>query len=117
MPAPKRVVATVKLQLQAGEASPGKVGQALGAHGLNIAAFIAAYNAATASQRGIVVPVVVAIHDDRSFDLHLRTPPTSALLARAAGLPKGGGRPGADVPWPSWTASGCARSPWSSCPT
>ena len=98
MPASRRVVATVKLQLQGGEASPGKVGQALGPHGINIMAFIAAYNSATATQRGIVVPVVVAIHDDRSFDLQLRTPPTSALLARAAGLPKGGGRPGADAP-------------------
>jgi large subunit ribosomal protein L11 len=98
MPARKRVVATVRLQLDAGEASPGKVGQSLGAHGVNIVAFLAAYNAASAAQRGMVVPVVVTVYDDRSFDLQLRTPPTSALLARAAGLPKGGGRPGADAP-------------------
>jgi large subunit ribosomal protein L11 len=98
MPAPKRVAATVRIQLEAGQASPGKVGQALGAHGVNIGAVIAAYNAATAAQRGIVVPVLVTVYDDRSFDLQLRTPPTSALLARAAGLPKGAARPGSDGP-------------------
>jgi large subunit ribosomal protein L11 len=98
MPARKRVAATVKVQLQAGQASPGKVGQALGAHGINLMAFICAYNAASAAQRGLVVPVVVTVYDDRSFELELRTPPTSALLARAAGLPGGGGRPGADPP-------------------
>jgi large subunit ribosomal protein L11 len=94
MPPRKRVVATVRLQLDAGEASPGKVGQSLGAHGINIVAFMTAYNAATAAQRGMVVPAVVTVYEDRSFDLQLRTPPTSALLARAAGLPKGSGRPG-----------------------
>jgi large subunit ribosomal protein L11 len=94
----KRVAATVKVQLDAGQASPGKVGQSLGAWGINIGAFLAAYNAASAAQRGMVVPVLVTVYDDRSFDLQLRTPPTSALLARAAGLPKGGGRPGADGP-------------------
>lgn len=79
-------------------ASPSRVGQSLGAYGVNIVAFMAAYNAASAAQRGLVVPVVVTVYDDRSFDLQLRTPPTSALQARAAGLPKGGGRPGADAP-------------------
>jgi large subunit ribosomal protein L11 len=93
-----RVAATVRLQLEAGEASPGKVGQSLGAYGVNIVAFMAAYNRASAAQRGMVVPVVVTVYDDRSFDLQLRTPPTSALLAQAAGLPKGSGRPGADAP-------------------
>ena len=98
MPPHRRVAATAKLQLDAGEASPGKVGQSLGAYGINITAFLAAYNRASAAQRGMVVPVVVTVYDDRSFDLELRTPPTSALLARAAGLPRGGGRPGADAP-------------------
>jgi large subunit ribosomal protein L11 len=98
------VAATVRIQLEAGEASPGKVGQALGAHGVNIGAVIAAYNTASAARRGLVVPVVVTLYDDRSFDLRLKTPPTSALLARAAvvapaaGLPRGSGRPGADGP-------------------
>jgi large subunit ribosomal protein L11 len=98
MPSRKRVATTVKLQLEAGQASPGKVGQTLGAHGINIMAFLAAYNAASANQQGMVVPVVVTIYDDRSFDLQLKTPPTSALLASAAGLVKGSGRPGADGP-------------------
>jgi large subunit ribosomal protein L11 len=98
MPARHRVAATVRIQLQAGAASPGKVGQALGVHGINIAAVIAAYNTRSAAQRGLVVPVVVTVYDDRSFDLELRTPPTSALLARAAGLPGGSGRPGTDPP-------------------
>jgi large subunit ribosomal protein L11 len=98
MPAPKRVAATLRIQLEAGQASPGKLGQALGPHGVNIAAVIAAYNRATAAQHGMVVPVEVTIYQDRSFDLRLRTPPTSALLARAAGLAKGAGRPGADAP-------------------
>ena len=92
------MAATVRIQLEAGQASPGKVGQALGAHGVNVGAAIAAYNAATAAQRGIVVPVLVTVYEDRSFDLELRTPPTSALLARAAGLPKGAARPGSDGP-------------------
>jgi large subunit ribosomal protein L11 len=98
MPAFKRVAARVKVQLQAGEASPAKVGQTLGVQGVNIGAFVAAYNAASAAQRGLVVPAVVTIFDDRSFGLQLRTPPTSALLARAAGLARGSGRPGADGP-------------------
>jgi large subunit ribosomal protein L11 len=98
MAARNRVAATVRIQLQAGAASPGKVGQALGVHGINIVAFLAAYNRASAAQRGLVVPVVVTVYDDRSFDLELRTPPTSALLARAAGLPRGSGRPGTDPP-------------------
>lgn len=94
----KRVAATVKVQLDAGQASPGKVGQSLGAYGINISAFLTAYNSASASQRGMVVPALVTVYDDRSFDLQLKTPPTSALLARAAGIPKGSGRPGADGP-------------------
>jgi large subunit ribosomal protein L11 len=98
MSARKRVAATVRIQLEAGQASPGKIGQALGVHGVNIVAFLAAYNAATAAQHGMVVPAVVTIYDDRSFKLELRTPPTSALLARAAGLAGGSGRPGADAP-------------------
>jgi large subunit ribosomal protein L11 len=67
MPAPKRVAATVRIQLAAGQASPGKVGQALGVHGVNIGAFIAAYNAATSARRGVVVPVLVTVYDDRAL--------------------------------------------------
>jgi large subunit ribosomal protein L11 len=98
MAAHKRVAVTVRIQLEAGQASPSKVGQALGAHGVNILAFLTAYNTASAARRGLVVPVVVTVYDDRSFDLQLKAPPTSALLARAAGLPKGSGRAGADAP-------------------
>jgi large subunit ribosomal protein L11 len=98
MPARKRVAATVRIQLEAGQASPGKVGQSLGAYGVNVVAFMTAYNRASAAQRGMVVPAVVTVYDDRSFDLQRKTPPTSALLARAAGLPGGSGRPGADGP-------------------
>ena len=117
MPPHRRVAATAKLQLAAGEASPGKVGQSLGAHGINITAFMAAYNRASAAQRGMVVPVVVTVYDDRSFDLELKTPPTSALLARAAGLPRGSGHPGADAPIAKLAATSSARSPASSSPT
>jgi large subunit ribosomal protein L11 len=98
MPARTHVAATVKVQLDAGQANPGKVGQSLGHTGINSMAFIAAYNAASAAQRGTVVPVVVTVYDDRSFDLQLKTPPTSVLLARATGLPRGDGRPGSDGP-------------------
>jgi hypothetical protein len=76
MPARTHVAATVKVQLDAGQANPGKVGQSLGHTGINSMAFIAAYNAASAAQRGTVVPVVVTVYDDRSFDLQLKTPPT-----------------------------------------
>ena len=108
--ASRKRAATVR-QLQAAEASPSKVGQALGVHGINIAAFIAVYNTRSAAQRGLVVPVVVTVYDDRSFDLELRTPPTLALLAWAAGLPKGSGRPAPTLQWPSLPATSCARSP------
>ena len=97
--ASRKRAATVR-QLQAAEASPSKVGQALGVPGINIAAFIAVYNTRSAAQRGLVVPVVVTVYDDRPFDLELRTPPTLALLAWAAGLPKGSGRPAPTLQWP-----------------
>ena len=95
-PKRKRVAATMRLQLDAGEANPGKVGQALGPHGVNIVEFCRAYNAATEGQRGMVIPVDITIYEDRSFDLTTRTPPTSKLLARAAGIGKGSARAGAD---------------------
>lgn len=91
--AQKAVLTTLKLQLQAGEASPGKVGQALGAHGVNIMAFCRDYNAATQTQRGTVVPVEVTVYDDRSVTFLTKTPPTSALLRAAAGVDRGSGEP------------------------
>jgi large subunit ribosomal protein L11 len=75
---------TVKLQLVGGSASPGKVGQSLGAHGVNIMAFIRDFNAATERRRGELVPVEITIREDRSFEMVLRTAPASYLLRQAA---------------------------------
>jgi large subunit ribosomal protein L11 len=91
--APKTVLTKLKLQLQAGEANPGKVGQALGAYGANIMAFCRDYNAATERQRGTIVPVDVTVFDDRSVTFVTKTPPTSALLRAAAGVDRGSGEP------------------------
>lgn len=91
--ASRTVLTTLKLQLQAGEANPGKVGQALGAYGANIMAFCRDYNAATATQRGTIVPAEVTVFDDRSVTFVTKTPPTSALLRAAAGIERGSGEP------------------------
>jgi len=77
----------------AGDVSMGKVGQALGTYGANVVDVVRSYNAATETQRGEIVPVLITIYEDRSFSLVLRTPPTSALLRRAAGLSKGSASP------------------------
>ena len=94
--ATKRVAATLKLQLDAGQANPGKVGQALGAHGVNIIEFCRQYNAATEQRRGWVVPVVVTIYADHSFTFVTRTPPVSKLLLAAAGGDRGSAVPNRD---------------------
>jgi hypothetical protein len=117
MPSRKRVAATVKIRLEAGQASPGKVGQALGPHGVNIGAVIAAYNTASAARRGMVVPVVVTVYDDRSFDLQLRTPPTSACWPARPACPRAAAARAPTAPSPSSAATGCARSPGPSCPS
>jgi len=88
-PANKKVAAVVTIQLDAGQANMGKAGQALGPHGVNIVEIVRTYNAATEAMRGDVVPAVVTIYEDRSFSLVTRTPPTSTLLRKAAGLEKG----------------------------
>jgi large subunit ribosomal protein L11 len=86
----KRVLAVVKIQLEAGGATPAPpVGTALGPHGVQTMEFCKQYNAATESQRGTVVPVDITIYDDRSFTFVLKTPPTPVLLRQAAGVPKG----------------------------
>jgi len=90
-PANKKVAAVVTIQLDAGQANMGKAGQALGPHSVNIVEIVRTYNAATEAMRGDVVPVVVTIYEDRSFSLVTRTPPTSTLLRKAAGLEKGAG--------------------------
>src|SRR5665213_1571789 len=85
----KRVLAVVKIQLEAGSATPAPpVGTALGPHGVQTMEFCKQYNAATESQRGSIVPVDITIYEDRSFSFVLKTPPTPALLRSAAGLDK-----------------------------
>ena len=90
----KKIVGVVKLQIQAGIANPAPpIGPALGQHGVNIMEFCKAYNAATESQRGDVVPVEISIYEDRSFEFKLKTPPAARLLLKAAGVEKGSGTP------------------------
>src|ERR1700739_3662934 len=88
--AKRRVAAIVKIQIQAGAATPAPpVGTALGPHGINIMDFCKAYNAATENQRGTIVPAEISIYEDRSFTFVTKTPPTPFLLRQAAGLEKG----------------------------
>jgi len=83
----KKVTGYVKLQLPAGKASPSPpVGPALGQHGINIMAFCKDFNARTASQENMIIPVVITVFSDRSFTFVLKTPPASVLLKKAAGL-------------------------------
>ncbi len=90
----QRLSAVIKLQINAGAATPAPpVGPALGQHGVNIMEFCKAYNAATESQRGNVVPVEISVYEDRSFDFVLKTPPAAKLLLKAAGVDKGSGEP------------------------
>ncbi len=90
----KRLVTTLKLQIPAGQASPAPpVGTALGPHGVNIMDFVRAYNEATASQTGTIVPVEVSIYEDRSFTFVTKTPPAAVLLRQAAQVPKGSSTP------------------------
>jgi large subunit ribosomal protein L11 len=93
--AKKKVLAVVKIQIPAGQATPAPpVGTALGPHGVAIMDFCKAYNAQTEGQRGTIVPVEITIFEDRSFSFILKTPPTSTLLRQAAGLDKGSTEPG-----------------------
>jgi large subunit ribosomal protein L11 len=92
--AKKRLAAVVKIQIQAGQATPAPpVGTALGPHGINIMDFCKAYNAATESQRGQVIPAEISIYEDRSFTFITKTPPTPFLLRQAAGIEKGAENP------------------------
>ena len=94
MPPRKRLTAVIKLQINAGAATPAPpVGPALGQHGVNIMEFCKAYNAATESQRGNVIPVEITVYEDRSFTFVLKTPPAAELIKKAAGLKKGSGVP------------------------
>ncbi|GAA4789569.1 MAG: 50S ribosomal protein L11 [Corynebacterium sp.] len=90
----KKVSGLIKLQIQAGAANPAPpVGPALGAHGVNIMEFCKAYNAATESQRGNIIPVEITVYEDRSFTFITKTPPAAQLIKKAAGVPKGSGVP------------------------
>ena len=93
-PRKKKVAALVKVQLQAGQATPAPpVGTALGPHGVNIMDFVKQYNAATDAQRGNVIPVEITIYEDRSFSFITKTPPAPELIKKAAGVQKGSGEP------------------------
>jgi large subunit ribosomal protein L11 len=93
-PKKKKVAGLIKLQIQAGAANPAPpVGPALGQHGVNIMEFCKAYNAATESQRGNVIPVEITVYEDRTFDFKLKTPPAAKLLLKAAGVQKGSAEP------------------------
>ena len=87
--AKKKVTGLIKLQIEAGMANPAPpVGPALGAHGVNIVEFTKAYNAATESMRGNIIPVEITVYEDRSFDFILKSPPAASLLLKAAGIQK-----------------------------
>jgi large subunit ribosomal protein L11 len=89
----KKVVAVVKLAINAGKANPSPpIGPALGQHGVNIMAFCKEYNAKTADQAGMVIPVEISIFEDRSFTFVLKTPPASVLIKKAAGVESGSGQ-------------------------
>ncbi len=94
MPPKKKVAGLIKLQIQAGQATPAPpVGPALGQHGVNIMDFCKQYNAATETQRGNVVPVEITVYEDRSFTFITKTPPAARLILKAAGVDKGSGEP------------------------
>ena len=93
----KKVAALLKLQIPAGQATPAPpVGPALGQHGVNIMDFVRAYNAATESQIGTIVPVEVTIYEDRSFTFVTKTPPAAVMLRQAAKVEKGSAQPHVD---------------------
>jgi large subunit ribosomal protein L11 len=93
----KPIKAVVKLQLPAGKATPAPpVGSTLGPHGINLPGFVKGFNDATAKDAGLVIPVVVTIYGDRSFDFVLKTPPAAVLIKQACGIPSGSKRPNTD---------------------
>jgi len=94
----KKVMAQIKLQIQAGKANPAPpVGPALGQHGVSIMEFCNAFNERTKEQMGLVIPVVITVYQDRSFSFITKTPPASVLLKKAAGLESGSSEPGKTV--------------------
>lgn len=90
----KKVIAIVKLQIPAGKATPAPpVGTALGPHGVNIMQFTKEFNAKTADQAGMIIPVVLTVYQDRSFSFITKTPPAAVLIKKAVGIDKASGEP------------------------
>ncbi|MFQ5863607.1 MAG: 50S ribosomal protein L11 [bacterium] len=90
----KKVIATIKLQIPAGQANPSPpVGPALGQAGVNIMEFCKAFNARSQDKQGLIIPVVITVYADRSFTFITKTPPAPVLLKKAAGIEKGSGEP------------------------
>ena len=94
MPPKKKIAGLIKLQIQAGAATPAPpVGPALGQHGVNIMEFCKAFNAQTAQENGRIIPVEITVYEDRSFDFITKTPPAAVLIKEALSLEKGSGEP------------------------
>lgn len=90
----KKLVTQIKLQIRAGQANPAPpVGPALGQHGLNIQDFCGRFNEASKDRMGDVVPVIISVYEDRTFDFIMKTPPTSTLIMKVLGIPKGSDNP------------------------
>ena len=90
----KKVLAMIKLQVEAGKANPSPpIGPALGQHGVNIMDFCKAFNARTANEEGMIIPVVITVYQDRSFSFITKTPPAAVLLKKAAKIAKGAADP------------------------
>ncbi|MCI4454569.1 MAG: 50S ribosomal protein L11 [Thermodesulfobacterium sp.] len=94
----KKVIAQIKLQLPAGQATPAPpVGPALGQHGVNIMEFVKAFNEKTRGQEGLIIPVIITVYADRSFTFELKTPPASVLIKKALGIETGAHTPGKEI--------------------
>ena len=94
----KKVIGEIKLQIPAGQANPSPpVGPALGQRGVNIMEFCKAFNAATQTQLGMIIPVIITVYADRTFSFITKTPPAAVLLKKAAGLDKGSAEPGKET--------------------
>ncbi|HSQ34066.1 MAG TPA: 50S ribosomal protein L11 [Peptostreptococcaceae bacterium] len=90
----KKVIGQIKLQINAGKATPAPpVGPALGQHGVNIMGFCKEFNAKTADQAGLIIPVVITVYQDRSFTFITKTPPAAVLIKKAIGIESGSGEP------------------------
>jgi len=93
----KKVTALIKLQVQAGKATPAPpIGPALGQHGVNIPGFCEEFNARTAKQVGLIIPVVITVYQDRTFTFITKTPPAAVLIKKACGIETASGRPNKD---------------------